>query len=875
MAKNGAEANGKGADESQTQAPPKRRGPRRLGAESPTPVERLVLRTPTAFRRKLLAVAALAILALAAVSGFLAWHQYRANQHRAVSDLNARVVLVGGLLDALVQGGINTLEATAEAPVIQNQRTGEMSSYLRHVDQTAGKQLFTAGIGWLDAGGNLGAGSGKTVPKINLAYRDYFKQVETTRKPYVSSGLISYGFGKPTVVVAVPTFDRNGRFSGVLTGAILLNPNQKPSPSQARQNEALGFTGLTVIDRAGQLITGGLKHVAEPALLARIAKSPTGDVKGSPGLAGGSHHVVAWATSKTLDWKVAIDRPESELYASARRSLTLDLVSIGVAALVALLIFAVLARRSRREIEERGGHAQSWSRLSRSLATATTAAEIADAVLVSVQEVFTDAVAVAALESETGHEIRVTSSLPGWRRVPGDTDRLRLIAELTHDGPRTVSLERGDLRELYDAFGGRLKALHAVPILDADGEPGGGIALLTARGRLASSEWELLGAYAAQAARALDRARAFEHEHDLAVRLQRSLLPAELPEAPGIGLAGEYLAGGTGIEIGGDWYDAVLRPDGILQLCVGDVSGRGVGAATIMGRQRSVFRAYAYDYESPAEVLRRMIRHVNDDEMITAACVTLDTLEGVIVYSSAGHPPPLLLDRESGEITRLDGASSPPLGVAEPGDVVEHRIELPLHATLALYTDGLVERRGESIETGIEALARAMSETPGLSPDAALATVGSAIGASNDDVALLLAAIEPAGRIALELPADPSVLPDTRRRLRAWLQRRGFGDAEPEIVLAISEALNNAIEHAYRGSGGSIRLDLGVEGDLLRIDVADRGRWVEATPSAERGRGLMLMRTLMDDVEIDRAPDGTTVTLARRRVREPAAVPAV
>ena len=382
---------------------------------------------------------------------------------------------------------------------------------------------------------------------------------------------------------------------------------------------------------------------------------------------------------------------------------------------MALVIFALLARRSRREIEERGEHAQSWSRLTRSLAVAATPAEIADALLDSVQEIFTDAVAVIAVDTETGQEIRATSSLPGWRRVPGDSERLRAIAELAHGETRTISLERSKHRELYVGFGGRLKALHVVPILEASGDASGGIAILTARTRLAASEWELLGAYAAQAARALDRARAYEHEHELAMRLQRSLLPADLPQAPGLSLAGEYLAGGTGIEIGGDWYDAVLRPDGILELCVGDVSGRGVGAATIMGRQRNTFRAYAYDCDSPAEVLRRMIRHVNEDEMITAACVTVDPVEGALRYSCAGHPPPLLLDRDTGTVVRLDGASSPPLGVAEPSDVVEQQLLLPERATLALYTDGLVERRGESIEDGIDVLARELSRGPEVS----------------------------------------------------------------------------------------------------------------------------------------------------------------
>src|SRR5262249_53197520 len=165
---------------------------------------------------------------LAASPGCLAWRQSHASQHRAVSDLNARVVLVGDLLDSLVQGGIDTLQATASAPPVQDQRTDEMSAYFRRVHASAGT-LFNSGIGWLDRSGALRASTTRPHPNVNLSYRDYFKRVVATKRPYVSSGLISVDGAKPTVVVAVPTFDRRGRLTGVLTGGILLQPNQMPS----------------------------------------------------------------------------------------------------------------------------------------------------------------------------------------------------------------------------------------------------------------------------------------------------------------------------------------------------------------------------------------------------------------------------------------------------------------------------------------------------------------------------------------------------------------------------------------------------------------------------------------------------------------------
>ncbi len=600
-------------------------------------------------------------------------------------------------------------------------KPASMRQYFRRVEASK-SGFFTSSLGWSDLRGAVRASSVAAASPLDVSDRLYFRRVLATHEPYVSAGLLSRRTKQPTVVIAVPTFDAHGRLSGVLSGGIQLN-----TVGQSQQSVALGFQGLTILDRNGQLLLAGLAHPANAKLVRRIQRAGTGDFEGTEGLQGGSHHVVAFATARLPAWTIAIDRSESALYAAPRRSLILAFASLGGAVLLILFILSLLVRRSGRAIEAQGEQVQAWSRLTRTLSDAATPSEVANTLIDSLQAGFPDAVVVVDVESESGDEVRASSRLPGWRRVAGDAPRLRKVAALTTDTPRTRSLEREKpLRELYLAYGRRLKAVHSVPILDQEGASTGSISLMTARGRLEPSEWELLGAVVDQASRALARARVFEHEHDLAVRLQRSLLPDRLPRVAGIELAGEYLAGGTGIEVGGDWYDAVYRPDGILHLCVGDVSGRGVGAATVMGRQRNIFRAHAYDLVSPAEILRRMLRHVNDDEMITAACVSIDPLAGEIAYSCAGHPPPLLFDGESGVVTRLDGASAPPLGVAEASDIIETSIRLPEPARLVMYTDGLVERRSESIERGIEALGEV------LAGDARRLVVGRSLGDRGD-----------------------------------------------------------------------------------------------------------------------------------------------
>ncbi len=831
------------------------------GLSGGEPVERLVLRTPSAVRRRVVGGAAIGVLVLAAVSGSLAWRQYRAEQHQAVRDLSSRVGLTGLIINTAFSSGVATLQTVAEAPVVRNTDAAQMGPYFRRVDLTGGK-LFNGGISWSNTLGNVMASS-TGVTAANVSDREYFQQALATRVPYVSAGLIGKKSRKPVVVVAIPTFDPSGRLTGVLTGGIRLG-----SLGKSRQTDELGLQGLTVVDRNGQLILQkGLGHVSNAALLGKVQAAKTGVVSGTSGLQGGSDHVVAFSTATLPGWTIAVDAPESTVYAAARHSLLLDLASIGVAVLLVLAILGLVIRRSGRQIREQGQQAQSWSRLTSTLAAASTPAEVADALLESVQGVFADAVIVVSVHSETGEELRAASSLPGWRRVAGDDERFAAVADLTQDGPRSWSLERQrSLHDLYLAFGRGLRALHGVPILDPAGRPAGGIGVLTERGRLESSEWELLGAFASQAAQPLERALAFEHEHEVAFRLQQSLLPSELPTAPGLTLAGEYAAGGTGVDVGGDWYDAVLRPDGSIVLCVGDVSGRGAAAATVMGRQRSTFRAYAFDFFSPAEILRRMIRHVDDDEMTTVVCVGLDPLEGMLVYSSAGHPPPLLLDRVSGEVVRLEEAGAPPLGVAEGVDIIERSLPLPAHAVLAMYTDGLVERRGESIEDGIGVLGRTMAARPNISAREVMSAISEAIGTPADDVALLLASLEPASSFDIELAGQPEILPGLRRRLRAWLSRYGFEAAASDIVLAVSEALNNAIEHAYREVVGTVRLRVAADENLLRIEISDRGRWFDSEPNDERGRGILLMNSLMDSVQIESNGSGTTVTLERRRL---------
>jgi anti-sigma regulatory factor (Ser/Thr protein kinase) len=226
-----------------------------------------------------------------------------------------------------------------------------------------------------------------------------------------------------------------------------------------------------------------------------------------------------------------------------------------------------------------------------------------------------------------------------------------------------------------------------------------------------------------------------------------------------------------------------------------------------------------------------------------------------------------LLDRTTGRVTRLDRASAPPIGVASPTDVVEAHLPLPPEAVLVLYTDGLVERRGQDIDRAIDLLAELVRDEPGAAPDDLLTRVGAAIGPTDDDVALLVATFE-ADRLPfqIEIPSDPRMLRRMRRRLEAWLVGHGVAhDDVVDVVLAVSEACNNAVEHAYGDDGaGPVALSVSREAETLRAVVEDRGAWREQRPTEERGRGLMLIEQLMDAMEIETGLHGTRLTFERQ-----------
>ncbi|MFD2092721.1 SpoIIE family protein phosphatase [Blastococcus deserti] len=264
----------------------------------------------------------------------------------------------------------------------------------------------------------------------------------------------------------------------------------------------------------------------------------------------------------------------------------------------------------------------------------------------------------------------------------------------------------------------------AVP-LAARGQTLGVLCLLNGadRGPHTPGEIETALEIGRRAGSALDQARLFKQQRELAHALQRSML-TDPPRIPGCSIVVRYVPAAEGAEIGGDWYDAFVQRGGDTVLAIGDVVGHDTRAAAAMGQVRGLLRGISYaSGGTPAEVLTEVDRAVDGlalDTMATALVARLERVpdDGVLLrWSNAGHPPALLMDAD-GQVTVLDGKPADLLLGVSPETVREDHVQLlPRGATLLLYTDGLVERRDRDIDVGTGELVAVLRECVGLSLD--------------------------------------------------------------------------------------------------------------------------------------------------------------
>jgi anti-anti-sigma factor len=553
-----------------------------------------------------------------------------------------------------------------------------------------------------------------------------------------------------------------------------------------------------------------------------------------------------------------------------------------LAARAALAVDNVLLLAEERATARRLGVLQ---RVTAEFSAATTPTEVAELAARTVEDLAVGASRVAVHEVDPSRRCLAALAVRGgngpsdreaWATVPLATpvafatavveNRAMWIEEVPDRIDERHGLTSGQARSVGSD---PVRAAVALP-LAAAGRVFGVLSLGFPRPRrFPDTERDLLLAVAEQCAQALDRARLYRAELDIATTLQRSLLPAELPRLSGLALAAEYLPGAVGSSAGGDWYDVVELDDDRVAIAVGDVVGQGPAAAAVMGQLRSALSAALLQGCPPAaalELLDRFAARLPGALASSAACLVVERGTGRVRWARAGHPPPLLVTGEG--VTVLDGAgagSGPVLGVPERAPYTEGSRTVGPGTTLLLYTDGLVERRGETLDVGLARITEAARRHAAVDPERLVQHLLADLLADSDrpdDVAVIAARVVPPP-LRERLPADPARLVRVRRAVTAWTGAAGLpADTVDDLQLALGEALANAVEHAHPGPAheGTCEYSLEREPDgSVAVRVRDDGTWRPAPADRGfRGRGIELIGALATDVEIGPAAGGGT-----------------
>jgi anti-sigma regulatory factor (Ser/Thr protein kinase) len=356
--------------------------------------------------------------------------------------------------------------------------------------------------------------------------------------------------------------------------------------------------------------------------------------------------------------------------------------------------------------------------------------------------------------------------------------------------------------------------------------------------------------------------------HETAVTLQRSLLPQQLEQPDDLRVAATYQPGGTDAAVGGDWYDVITLGGGRTALVIGDVMGRGMRAAAVMGQLRTAVRAYARLDLPPHEVLQLLDGLASEiDATLIATCVyaVYDPSEQRLVYASAGHLP-LMIREADGSVTRPEEPCGPPLGTG--GYLhTSASVALGTGATGVLYTDGLVERREQDIDEGLDALARTFAGATG-QPDVICARLLRAMGVTpdhDDDVAALVFQLperdtetaELFRSASLDLLGGAEAVSSARAFTSGVLASWRLGEELLDLgVLAVSELVSNSFTHGHP----PMRLRLRRTDRRLTVEVTDADdhlpRRRRAEPADETGRGIAIIATIASSWGTRRTPDG-------------------
>jgi PAS domain S-box-containing protein len=375
---------------------------------------------------------------------------------------------------------------------------------------------------------------------------------------------------------------------------------------------------------------------------------------------------------------------------------------------------------------------------------------------------------------------------------------------------------------------------------------------------------------------------------EVAVTLQRSLLPRSLPAAPGLVAAFRYESGTAGTEVGGDWIDLLRLSAGRTGIVVGDVMGRGMHAAAVMGQLRTAVRAFAELDMPPTDLLvqlNRLVSGFEEGQLTTCLYATYDPITRQLSFANAGHLPPVLYSAAEKACHLLDASTYAGLAADRRGPLNPVRqdepADLPLgvgHARYVLrsvglapgdlfvvYTDGLVENRERDVTTGMDQLCDIVNRHHRAPLDALCDAIIAELapsGSRDDDVALLVVALEPGSEPVVrrfELPTDPRSVHVARDKVRDVLAEWAVAGLDDLAPLIVGELVTNAMRHAR----GPIELAVRRLPASVVVEVADADsrlpRLRRATLWEEGGRGLLFVEALSDRWGARSTPTGKVV----------------
>lgn len=848
---------------------------------------------------------------------------------REASEVENTVAIsrtVAAQIDGFVQDVEGTTQAIALAlgnePGLSHQRTGP---YLKSI---LGQYTILRALFLTDPEGRVIASASGEGLGTDLSSRPYIQRLQAGSLSTWSQGLKGIASGQTTVAFGRRVTDSTGHLRAFLVAAFY-----PPSLMARLRATLPPDANITLLDNEGNILfsthfppRAAVPDVArftsvQEALLGRPTRM-IGDA--APFTTEEAFGAIVPVTRP--NWAVAITRPLQPLRASMLEPVLRQTVGIFGVMLLALALYILILRWLTRPLNALAATAASIARgdtpriaapagpmevaqLAEGMAVMARAVDARERYLQFINEASRQL--ASSLDYETtlrniGHlavpdiadwcVVDLVDEQGGLRRLGVahvDPTKVALAADVERRYPTDPNASQGvpqvirtGKSELYTEItdemlvqGARdaehlrmirelgLRSAMVVPLI-AHGQTLGAMTFVAAESgrRYGPDDLEFAEALARRTAVAIDNARMFARERSIAETLQRSLLPDRLPEIPGVHAAARYLPG-TAEAVGGDWYDMFVLPGGNVGLAMGDVAGRGVPVASLMGQLRTSLRAYAMDGYPPADVVARINDVIEPGQMATLVYLMLDPVTWTVTYSNAGHLPPLVAAPD-GTVQFLEGGTLP-LGSTLAARRHEGISQLRPGSTVVLYTDGLVEERGVSIDVG---LARLQDVMAGIAEEENLDQVLERIVATvpgatlTDDVAVLavrVLAME-ADRVTLRLPAVPASLATLRQSVRRWLANSGAGDADThEIVVACSEAASNVIEHAYGLAGGMVELSAGRQNGAVIIQIRDWGRW-RAKRGRDGGRGLAMIRALMDEVEIKQGEDGTVLEMRRR-----------